>query len=507
MDYYEGANGRLARLVPPAARCLLDLGCAAGRLGEQLKSQRPDRLVWGIEREPDIAAQAAERLDNVLVGDIEAMTTLPCPPAFFDVILCGDVLEHLRDPAAVLRFLRPYLAPHGRLLCSVPNVAHWSVLTHLLQGQFPYEDSGLLDRTHLHFFTPASFRQTLVETGYRVLGEESFSVPNLPVVETLTSAASALGLDAAAARNALAIYQQIFVAEKTRAYPLGVETRGQYAAPLVAPTPAPPPCSVVILTYNSMTTLPACLGTVLATLGPDDELFLIDNASTDGTVAHLRALEGTDPRLHIVCNSANLGYSAGANIGLRAARHEFVTLLNPDTLVYPGWLTRMQAHFQDETVGAVGPVSNYVAGRQFVGFHLPPDEPSPPREEPAALVAERNRGQAIETKLLIGFCLMLRRSVLERVGYLDESLFLGSDDLELSWRLRLAGYRLLIATEVYVDHKGGISFGALPSPTRQRLLDESTRALARKLEVHYRRGAVPTSVELWGIDIFPAVEE
>ena len=139
----------------------------------------------------------------------------------------------------------------------------------------------------------------------------------------------------------------------------------------------------------------------------------------------------------------------------------------------------------------------------FFRFHLPEHgQQRLSHEEISARLWESNRGGAEEVKLLIGFCLMLRRSALERVGLLDEDLFLGSDDLELCWRLRLQGFGLQIATDAYVEHKGSTSFNTLPSETTRCLLEESTRVLVRKLEAHYGAGKVPTSRELWGLDIF-----
>ena len=107
------------------------------------------------------------------------------------------------------------------------------------------------------------------------------------------------------------------------------------------------------------------------------------------------------------------------------------------------------------------------------------------------------------TKLLIGFCLMVRRQALERIGGMDEALFLGSDDLDLCWRLRLSGYKLLIARDVYVQHVGGQSFSQADEGWVQEKLQESTRVLRAKLRQHYSPQPVPTSTELWGIPILP----
>ena len=91
----------------------------------------------------------------MLVGDVETME-LPLEPGSFDVVLCGDVIEHLRDPVAALARLRPLLRPGGRLVLSTPNVANWAIRLSLLAGRWRYTDRGILDRSHTHLFTRAT---------------------------------------------------------------------------------------------------------------------------------------------------------------------------------------------------------------------------------------------------------------------------------------------------------------------------------------------------------------
>ena len=92
---------------------------------------------------------------------------LPLEPASFDVVLLGDVIEHLRDPVAALARLRPLLRPGGRLVLSTPNVANWAIRLSLLAGRWRYTDRGILDRTHTHLFTRATLRETIERAGYR----------------------------------------------------------------------------------------------------------------------------------------------------------------------------------------------------------------------------------------------------------------------------------------------------------------------------------------------------
>jgi len=117
---------------------------------------------------------------------------LPLEPGSFDVVLCGDVVEHLRDPVAALARLRPLLKPGGRLVLSTPNVANWAVRLSLLAGRWRYTDRGILDRSHTHLFTRATLREALEQAGYRV-ERIDFSVPVPGDSDLLDGAAYAVG--------------------------------------------------------------------------------------------------------------------------------------------------------------------------------------------------------------------------------------------------------------------------------------------------------------------------
>jgi 2-polyprenyl-3-methyl-5-hydroxy-6-metoxy-1,4-benzoquinol methylase len=153
-------------VIPADAKVVIDVGCAAGVLGGALKQQRPGIQVRGVEIFPEAAARAREVLDDVHCGSAE--TPLPDAWPRPDCVVFADVLEHLPDPWAVLRRYRAMLGPGGRVVVSVPNVAHRSVVEGLLRGRFDYVDAGILDRTHLRFFTRASAIDLLESTGFKV---------------------------------------------------------------------------------------------------------------------------------------------------------------------------------------------------------------------------------------------------------------------------------------------------------------------------------------------------
>lgn len=262
--------------------------------------------------------------------------------------------------------------------------------------------------------------------------------------------------------------------------------------------------SVVIVTYNSLVTIAPCLRSVAASLSDKDEVIVVDNASRDGTREYLERIVAGRDRFRVILNDSNLGFSRACNLGIAAASGHILVLLNPDTVVSPGWLSRMAAHLQDPKIGAVGPVSDKVAGLQkyelYLGrIHLP-------RNASVSDIAEamyrQNRGGSVETKLLIGFCMMISRKALEEVGPLDENLFLGQDDLDLSWRLRRRGYRLLVAMDTFILHLGQASFRSEPPWKMRYLVQQSTNTLANKLTQVYGPGQVPDPEDLWGIRWF-----
>jgi 2-polyprenyl-3-methyl-5-hydroxy-6-metoxy-1,4-benzoquinol methylase len=164
----EGTRrGLLDRI--PAGATILDIGCWSGFAGRYLIEQR-DATVDGVEPNRAMAALAAELYRDVAETTIEeALNRLLVERAGeYDAILLLDVLEHLVAPADVLRRLVPLVKPSGRACVSVPNIAHWSTRKELLLGRWRYQKSGLLDETHLRFFTFASAESLLLESGWRV---------------------------------------------------------------------------------------------------------------------------------------------------------------------------------------------------------------------------------------------------------------------------------------------------------------------------------------------------
>jgi len=174
-SYYENIRNDLIPLIPDSARCILEVGCAAGMTGRELK-RRNGAFVAGIELDADAADAARNVLDDVVQGDIEKMD-LPYSDASFDCILFADVLEHLVDPLSTLVKVRRLLKKGGTIVASIPNVQFHGVVHQLIEGNWTYQKEGILDETHLRFFTHKEIVKLFSQAGYSIEAVEEVLDP------------------------------------------------------------------------------------------------------------------------------------------------------------------------------------------------------------------------------------------------------------------------------------------------------------------------------------------
>jgi 2-polyprenyl-3-methyl-5-hydroxy-6-metoxy-1,4-benzoquinol methylase len=175
-DYFqfEDINHAIVRLFRDAGQSarepetVLDIGCGRARLG--LEIERLEYRVTGIDKSSLACAAARDRITEVIEHDIMEVVGIAkiLEGRQFDWLMAADILEHCPNPEAALRFYRRFLKPDGRLLVSLPNVAVWDNRCRLLFGRFNYTDSGVMDRTHLRFFTFRSARELVLKSGFTV---------------------------------------------------------------------------------------------------------------------------------------------------------------------------------------------------------------------------------------------------------------------------------------------------------------------------------------------------
>lgn len=164
-----GAQEKAVRLIGKN-KTVLEVGCSTGYISSKLKEN--GCRVYGIEIEPEAAKIAREYCEDVLNVDIEKVEKLPYSFEQFDVILFGDVLEHMISPEAVLKKLKPYLKNDGFIVVSLPNVAYWSIRFKILMGRFEYTKHGILDSTHVKFFNYKSAKKLLEDSAYKIIKQD-----------------------------------------------------------------------------------------------------------------------------------------------------------------------------------------------------------------------------------------------------------------------------------------------------------------------------------------------
>ncbi|MGO4111097.1 glycosyltransferase family 2 protein [Paenibacillus sp. YAF4_2] len=215
--------------------------------------------------------------------------------------------------------------------------------------------------------------------------------------------------------------------------------------------------SIIIPSYNQVDYLRACIDSIMDNTEQPHEIIVVDNASTDGTVDYLEQLDG-QVRYRVL--SENYGFSGAVNMGLMMAKGTTMVVLNNDTLLTDNWLGNMLICLHsDPTIGLVGPVTNYISGDQQIQVPYVSIEDMP---EFARLnnISDPKRWE--RTDRLPGFCLLFRRELWEKIGFLDEGFEYGNyEDDDYNIRVRLLGYSLVIARDSFIHHFGSVSIKAL----------------------------------------------
>src|SRR5680860_21909 len=163
---------RMAVEKVPGFSFVLDIGCATGFIGEYLIKQKNCKVI-GIEKNKKEGELAEKRLTKVMILDIETLNAFTkikktVKNKKFDVIYATSLIEHLKEPGIFLQSIKNVIKPNGKIIISTPNISHWTIIKELLKGEFRYKEYGILDETHLHFFTIKSLKSLLIENGYKI---------------------------------------------------------------------------------------------------------------------------------------------------------------------------------------------------------------------------------------------------------------------------------------------------------------------------------------------------
>jgi ubiquinone/menaquinone biosynthesis C-methylase UbiE len=214
-NYYEGLNEKLLAVIPPS-RKVLELGCAAGRLGEKYKQSHPNTTWVGVDSNADALEFAAKRLDATFHVGLDGDDSLDAVGEGFDCVVMGDLLEHLKQPEKVLEKLAQITTETAFLACCVPNASHISMVERMLLGDTSYDDCGHWDRTHLRFYSCSSLFKILLDSGWLPSLRDTIRIghKNMALAQKLAEAARLLSVPPDTASRFLFDYQLLALCKK-----------------------------------------------------------------------------------------------------------------------------------------------------------------------------------------------------------------------------------------------------------------------------------------------------
>jgi GT2 family glycosyltransferase/SAM-dependent methyltransferase len=257
-----------------------------------------------------------------------------------------------------------------------------------------------------------------------------------------------------------------------------------------------PRASIIIVTYNNLVLNKLCLESIIRnTQYPSYEVIVVDNNSTDDTPTYLHQLKNLYPNVKVILNSTNYGFARANNQGIAQSTGDYLVLLNNDTIVPPGWLSRLLRHLNNPAIGMVGPVTN------FVGNEAKIEVPYQTWEGMEAFAREHtwaNDGRVADIHMLAMFCVAMRRTTYDLVGPLDEQFGIGMfEDDDYARRVKENGLRVICAADVFVHHFGQAAFKKLiENGHYDRLFNENRRLYEAKWNVKWiPRGHAPVRFE------------
>ena len=241
-----------------------------------------------------------------------------------------------------------------------------------------------------------------------------------------------------------------------------------------------PLVSILVVTHDSAEFVRPCLRSIAReTSYPNYEVIVVDNGSTDGTLASLQEFAAGDPRIRVQALAENLGFAAANNAGARAAAGDYLILLNIDTMVTSGWIGRLLGHLRrDPQIGLICPVTNFAGNEALIdAAYLSAGE----MQAFASEIARRNAGRVLEIEVAPLFCAALRKTLWNELGGLDERYEVGMfEDDDFSLQVRKRGLRVVAAEDCFVHHFGQGSFGKLPRSAYEEVFANNRRRFEEK---------------------------
>lgn len=222
-----------------------------------------------------------------------------------------------------------------------------------------------------------------------------------------------------------------------------------------------PKASIIVTTYNNLKYNMLCIESILLkTDYPNYEIIITDNNSTDGTKDYLIAIEKKFHNIKVILNDENEGFAKATNKGIRVSKGDYIVLLNNDTVVTKGWLTKFVNYLEKyPDIGLIGPVTNFCGNEAKISVTYKGLSDMDPF---TYNYTNAHSGEFFDIKMLALFCTAMRREIIEKVGLLDESFGIGMfEDDDYSHRVKLKEYRVVCAEDIFIHHFGQVAFKKL----------------------------------------------
>lgn len=470
----EDSLAKIVGMVPPGSM-VLDLGAGPGVLANYLREQL-GCTVDCVEYNDEAALLALPYCRTLQIADLEHHSLSGLfPGRRYDCIVCADVLEHLRAPEQVLTQLIDLLKPDGRVLISIPNAAYAGLILDLADGHFDYRDEGLLDRTHLRFFTRRSIIDLLEALGYAVERIEPVRMP----FEHSEFAKRWDHYPAVLKEHLLAkpeadVYQYLVVAGAKTASDGEQEARQGPAAAV------PYRVDVIIVVDGGLDALRRCLASLFASRQQTPlEIVVVNDACPDESLSDYLQDLAREGRITLLEHPAPLGLAGAANRALVLHPERDAVLLSRCAEVHGDWLDRLyRCAYGEADVATVTPFANDAG---ICSYPRASQTNSLPQGWSLAALDECfagvNRGRVLEIPESAGVCTYIRRRCLIQAGYFDTLNFpeIGEAQRDLSLRTRELGFKHLLCGDTYVyrQPEGACSAqGATPLAAAEGVLSE-----------------------------------
>ncbi|MBC7320847.1 methyltransferase domain-containing protein, partial [bacterium] len=424
---------------------VLDVACGEGYGSNILAETAKEVIGVDISKEAIEQATRKYRKENLSFKVMDA-NSLEFDNGYFDAVVSFETIEHLDKPYKFLREVKRVLKPGGLFIVSTPNRDLASLGSPLPLNKFHREEWTLEQFERLiKYYFPNS----------RIMGQY--------------------------ARYPWEIHEK---ANKNDLFFIAISNKEKEA--MKEENKSSSLTSIIVLTLNNLEYTKKCIESIREYTPEPYELIVVDNGSTDGTIEYLESQSD----IKLVKNPTNVGFAMGNNIGMKLAKGDYIVILNNDTVVTQGWLARLIACAKtDPSIGIVGPRSNYVAGIQLVK-DVPYGNDMTAMQEFARQWSLENSGRYEETVRVIGFCMLVKREVIERIGGFDPLYENGNfEDDDFCIRAIRAGFKIKIAHDVFIHHFGSKTFAS------EKI--NYTSAMLKNWERFKRKWGLPSS---WPIE-------